>query len=67
MRKKLIVLLGLAALLAPVGCSTTEPVSWSWPHNKRRLRKITDGLHQVHEDFDRIFFDMEPFPVELDY
>ena len=67
MRKKLVICLGLLALFAPVGCNTTEPVIWSWPHHKRRLRKIASDLHKVHEDIDRIIFDMEPYPVEIDY
>ncbi len=67
MRKKLIVWIGLLAVLSPIGCSTTEPVMWSWPHHKRRLRTIAEGFHKAHEDFDRIVFDMEPFPVEHDF
>ncbi|MEM7233789.1 MAG: hypothetical protein AAF517_16555 [Planctomycetota bacterium] len=67
MRKKLLILAGLVCLFAPLGCNTTEPTFYSWPHHKRRLRKIVDGLHEMHMDIDRIIFDMEPYPVEIDY
>ncbi|MEM7235017.1 MAG: hypothetical protein AAF517_22760 [Planctomycetota bacterium] len=52
---------------APQDGTTTEPTFYSWPHHKRRLRKIVDGLHEMHMDIDRIIFDMEPYPVEVDY
>jgi len=67
MRKKLLVVIGLAALVAPVGCNTTEPYIWSWPHHKRRIRTVLEQFHELHEDFDRVIFDMEPYPVEIDY
>lgn len=67
MLKKLLLVIGLVALLAPMGCSTREPVLWSWPHHKRRLRTLLEDFHQVHMDIDRIVFDMEPYPVEIDY
>ena len=67
MRKKLLILVGLLALMAPIGCSTSEPTMWSWSHHKRRLRTLMDDMHQVHMDFDRIVFDMEPYPVEIDH
>lgn len=67
MLKRLLAVISLAALFAPVGCSTTEPVIWSWPHNKRRLRAIMEDFHELHMDIDRVIFDMEPYPVEVDY
>jgi len=62
-----VILVGLLALFAPTGCSTTENTFYSWPHHKRRFRKIFDDFHKMHEDVDRIIFDMEPYPVEVDY
>ena len=69
MLRRLIVIVGIVALLAPlaVSCNTREPVLWSWPHNKRKLMSIVDGLHELHMDFDRIVFDMEEYPIEPDY
>lgn len=67
MIKKALLLVGLLALLMPTGCNTTDPVIWSWPHHKRRLRGILDDFHEVHMDLDRIIFDMENYPVEVDY
>ncbi len=67
MLKKLILCVGLIALMFPVGCMTTEPTVFSWPHHKRRIRKMLDDFHKVHLDLDRIVFDMEEYPVELDY
>jgi len=69
MLKKLIIVTGVVTLLLPfsVGCTTTEPVMWSWPHHKRRLLTITEGFHKLHMDIDRIVFDMEEYPIEADY
>jgi hypothetical protein len=67
MRRKWVVMACLLSLFAPVGCSTTEPTFYSWPHNKRRFRRIADGLHDMHMDIDRVIFDMETYPVEIDY
>ena len=57
------------ALFLPLGvsCSTQEPVLWSWPHNKRRIMTVLNGLQEFHMDVDRIIFDMEEYPVEPDY
>lgn len=54
----------LACLFLPVGCGTTRPVLWSWPHNKRKIMTILDQFHDVHMDFDRIFLDMDEVPIE---
>ena len=72
MLKRALKIAGIAALVlpwfvVPCGCNTTEPVIWSWPHHKRRLRVMVDDLHQVHMDFDRIIFDMEEYPIEVEY
>ena len=60
--------LGLLALLGslflPVGCWTTRPVIWSWPHNKRRILTSLEHWHEFHMDFDRIIFDMDEVPIE---
>ena len=67
MLKKILLCVGALALLCPVGCMTTDPVIWSWPHNKRKLLSITHDLHEMHMDFDRIFFDLEHRPIETEY
>jgi hypothetical protein len=69
MLRRLILAVGTIALLLPmgVGCNTTEPVVWSWPHNKRRIQTVLDGFHELHMDVDRIIFDMEEYPVEIEY
>ena len=67
--KKLLLTMGMLAILMPfgVGCETTEPVIWSWPHNKRRIMTINDGFHKLHMSIDRIIFDMPEYPIEPDY
>ena len=69
MLRRLLIVIGLVAMMAPIGagCNTREPVLWSWPHNKRKVLTIIDGFHELHMDFDRIFFDMEEYPVEPEY
>jgi hypothetical protein len=67
MLKRLLLCVSLAALLAAVGCMTTEPTIFSWPHHKRRIRTIFDDVHKVHMDIDRIVFDMEEYPIEVEY
>jgi hypothetical protein len=66
LRKLLLAIVG-AMMFLPIGCSTTEPVMWSWPHHKRRLQKILHDFHMVHMDIDRIIFDMEEYPVEEEH
>ena len=46
------------------GLIRTEPQIFSWPHDKKRVRKILEGFHDTHKELDRIIFDMEEFPVE---
>ena len=70
MHRRLILSLGAIALLLPVGvvgCNTTEPVMWSWPHHKRRAMTVLNGFHELHMDVDRIIFDMDERPVEIEY
>ena len=65
MFRKLLLVIGLLALLAPTGCNTTEPVMWSWPHNKPHLRALLDSFHDMHMDVDRIIFDFFPGGVGI--
>lgn len=69
MLRRLLLIVGTIAILLPLGggCNTREPVMWSWPHHKRRFQTIMDGFHEFHMDVDRVFFDMEPYPLEADY
>ena len=69
MLKRWLVIACAVALFLPFGvsCSTTEPVIWSWPHNKRRIQTIFDGFHKLHMDIDRVIFDMDEHPIEADY
>ena len=53
MLKKLLLWVGMLSILATSGCMTTEPTIYSW--------------HEFHVDFDRVLFDMEEYPRELDY
>ena len=54
----------LLSLFLPVGCMTTRPVIWSWPHNKRKILTILEQGHELHMDFDRIILDLPTVPVE---
>jgi hypothetical protein len=68
--KKLLLCVGLLALflpIGPVGCATKDPTIFSWPHHKRRIRTIFEQFHELHVDIDRIIFDMEEFPIEVEY
>ncbi len=69
MLRRLLLAVGVVSLLLPFasGCSTRDPVIWSWPHHKRRIMKVLDGFHRFHMDFDRIVFDMEEYPLEPDF
>ncbi len=69
MLKKGLIIAALLAMFVPfnAGCSTTEPVIYSWHHNKRRLKSIANGFHELHMAIDRIFFDMEEYPIEAEY
>jgi hypothetical protein len=67
MLKKLLLCVGMLSVVATPGCMTTEPTIYSWPHHKRRIRAVLDDLHEFHVDFDRVLFDMEEYPRELDY
>ena len=67
MIKKLLLCVGMLSILVTSGCMTTEPTIYRWPHHKRRIRTILDDLHEIHADFERVLFDMEEYPRELDY
>ena len=67
MFRKAVLVCGLLGLFAPLGCSTRDPVIWSWPHNKRHVNRVLEGFHQMHMDIDRIIFDMPTYPKEVDY
>ena len=69
MLRKLLLVLGIIGTLVPfgVGCSSTEPVLWSWPHYKRHITTTLRGFHRLHMDVDRIIFDMEEYPAEAEY
>lgn len=69
MFRRLLLALSALALILPLasGCSTRDPVIWSFPHHKRRAMKVLDGFHRFHMDVDRIIFDMDEYPIEPDY
>ncbi len=67
MFRRILLCVGVITMLLPIGCMTTEPTIYSWPHHKRRIRHMLDDFHKVHMDIDRIIFDMEEYPVEVDY
>jgi hypothetical protein len=69
MLRRFLLLLGMAAILLPVGvsCNTREPTIYSWPHHKRRIMTVVNGFHRLHMDLDRIIFDMEEYPLESEY
>ena len=64
MLRRILVLALLGAMLLPLGCMTTRPVMWSWPHHKRRISLILEGFHKLHMDIDRVIFDMDERPIE---
>ena len=59
MLKKIILLGSLLALIMASGCVTTN-----WTHNRRHFRKWREELRELHQDFDRIIFDLETHPTE---
>lgn len=69
MLRRVLLVLGMISMVVPLGvsCNTTEPVIWSWPHNKRRAMTVLNGFHRLHMDIDRIIFDMEEHPIEAEY
>jgi hypothetical protein len=63
MVRKVVLLLGVAALLLPLGCATPRPYPWSWPHNKRRLNTMMAGFERAGSDFNRLILqDINTFP-----
>ena len=64
--RKLLLILGVAALFLPLGCSTPRPYPWSWAHNKRRINVLLSGFENAAESFDRIVLqDYTKFPGRL--
>jgi hypothetical protein len=66
MVRKVLLVLGVAALLLPVGCSSPRPYPWSWLHNKRRINVVMGGFEQAAKDFNRLILqDVNTFPDKL--
>lgn len=52
------------AILGVVVASMTGCFTLSWSHNRRHLRKFIDQIREVHQDIDRIVFDLDPDPSD---
>jgi hypothetical protein len=66
MLRKILLIIGFAALLLPAGCTSPRPYPWSWSHNKRRLETMGSGFEAAANDFDRLILqDVETFPDKL--
>jgi hypothetical protein len=59
MLKRIFLLGALVSLALTSGCLTTN-----WTHNRRHFRKWREEIRQMHQDFDRIIFDLEAHPTE---
>ncbi|RME86132.1 MAG: hypothetical protein D6785_03655 [Planctomycetota bacterium] len=59
MKKLCLVALFLTSLFFIGGCFTLN-----MNHNRRHIESIRDDLHELHQDFDLIVFDLEPMPSE---
>lgn len=59
MLKKILVTCGLIVAVLTSGCLTTN-----WVHNRRHFRKWREEIREMHQDFDRIFFDLETHATE---
>jgi site-specific recombinase len=59
MSGKVLFLILLGLFLFTSGCLTTN-----WTHNRRHFRHVREEIRQLHQDFDRIFLDLEPYPAE---
>ncbi len=59
MLRRIFLLGALVGLVMSAGCLTTN-----WTHNRRHFRKWREEIRQMHQDFDRIFFDLEAHPTE---
>lgn len=56
--KRVLCVVALTGLLAGTsGCFTLN-----WNHNRRHLRKFIDQIRELHQDIDRIVFDLDPDP-----
>ncbi len=66
MLKKIFLILALAAVVVPFGCTTPRPYPWSWAHNKRRMNVMLNGFKEAALDFDRLILqDVTTFPEKL--
>jgi hypothetical protein len=66
MLRKFLLIVGVAILFLPLGCTSPRPYPWSWSHNKRRINTMADGFVQAGDDFNRLILqDAETFPDHL--
>jgi len=59
MKKKLFVLLMGVFVFALPGCLTTN-----WHHNRKHFSRVREELRELHQDFDAMFFGVEPAEEE---
>lgn len=59
MRGKVFLVLLLGLFIFTTGCLTTN-----WTHNRRHFKHVREEIRLLHQDFDRIFLDLEPYPTE---
>ena len=63
MVRKILLAIGVAAILLPLGCTSARPYPWSWLHNKRRINTMLGGFEQAADDFNRLILqDISKFP-----
>lgn len=74
--RKVVWVLALSFLLSTVGCvspnrfgfvrtgDTANSRSEEWAYQKRFWTKIASDFRDAKADFDRIFFDLDYYPVE---
>ena len=66
MVRKLLLILGLVAILFPLGCSTPRPYFWGWSYNKRRINTMLNGFEEAASDFNRLVLqDVRTFPDKM--
>lgn len=51
-----------AIALAAVLASTSGCFTLNWNHNRRHLRKFIEQIRELHQDIDRVVFDLDPDP-----
>lgn len=52
--RKILLGVGVVAILFPLGCSSPRPYPWSWPHNKRRIETVASGFERAAIDFNHL-------------